>query len=67
MAWSPDGGLIAWVSVRDRATVVEAVPPNGRGRRVLARLAAGVRVNELSWSPDGRRLAFTADKPPPET
>jgi Tol biopolymer transport system component len=67
MAWSPDGGLIAWVGERGRATVIEAVLPNGRGHRVLTRLAAGVRVNELSWSPDGRRLAFTADKPPPET
>jgi Tol biopolymer transport system component len=66
MAWSPDGGQIAWVSVRQRATLIEAVRPNGRVRHVLARFAAGVQINVLTWSPDGRRLAFTAAKPPPE-
>jgi Tol biopolymer transport system component len=63
MAWSPDGGLIAWASGRR----IEVVRPNGRGRRVLARMAGGVEITALSWSPDGRRLAFTAAKPPPET
>jgi Tol biopolymer transport system component len=63
MAWSPDGGLIAWAN----GPRIEAVRPDGRRRRVLARLAGGVEIRELSWSPNGRRLAFTAAKPPPET
>jgi Tol biopolymer transport system component len=63
MAWSPDGGLIAWANGRR----IEAIRPDGRGHRILTRLADGVAVGALSWSPDGRRLAFTAAKPPPET
>ena len=63
-AWSPDGGQIAFVNVREDAVL--AIRPNGSDQHTLARLP-GAQIHDLSWSPDGRRLAFTASRKPPET
>jgi len=67
VAWSPDGRVIAWLDEPgDGKLYIKAVRPDGTGGRVLTRMAQGVVVGALSWSPDGRQLAFTASKPPPE-
>jgi TolB protein len=62
VAWSPDGRLIAWVDEHSGATLIHVVRPDGSGHRVLARMADRVVVFGLSWSPDSRRLAFSASK-----
>jgi WD40-like Beta Propeller Repeat len=51
-AWSPSGRRIAYVSTRDRLTVVDA---DGRGRRSLG--GWGISTSP-SWSPDGRYIAL---------
>jgi Tol biopolymer transport system component len=62
LAWSPDGKLIAWARWRGSETTIDVVRPDGRGHRVLTRLAERVQVTGLSWSPDSRRLAFSASR-----
>jgi Tol biopolymer transport system component len=62
IAWSPDGGLLAWVHGGPHGERIEAISPTGHGRRALVRFVSGIRVRELAWSPDGRRLVFTASK-----
>jgi len=53
--WSPDGTLIAFASLG----VIKVVAPDGSGRRDLI---PGLReVWEVSWSPDGRQIAFVQD------
>ena len=51
-AWSPSGRQIAYVSARDRLTVVDA---DGRHRRSLGGWGISTRP---SWSPDGRYIAL---------
>jgi Tol biopolymer transport system component len=53
-SWSPDARLIAF-ALGDR---VEAIRPDGGGRRTVVRLP-GKEIREVAWSPDGRRIAFT--------
>ena len=53
--WSPDGTLIAFASLG----VIKVTAPDGSGRRDLI---PGLReVWEVSWSPDGRQIAFVQD------
>ena len=55
-AWSPDRSRIAFVSWDRRILVVDA---DGDGRRLLFRLPDKYdEVTGLTWSPDGRRIAF---------
>jgi TolB protein len=50
-AWSPDGSRVVF----DAPGGIWAARPDGSGRK---KLVTG-NVGELSWSPDGRRLAYT--------
>ena len=63
-AWSPDGGLIAFVNGEGDAVMV--MRPDGADQHTIARVP-GAEIHDLSWSPDGRRLAFTASRKPRET
>jgi Tol biopolymer transport system component len=55
-AWSPDGGRIAFV----RTTSIWVVGSDGSSpRRLCGRCARGHLVQEVSWSPDGRTIAFS--------
>lgn len=51
-AWSPAGGVIAFVSERDGAPAIYLMNEDGTGQR---RVAPGVSP---VWSPDGTKLAF---------
>jgi Tol biopolymer transport system component len=56
--WSPDSRWIAF-PVADR---IDAVRPDGSGRRTLVRIP-GREIREVTWSPDGGRIAFVAVGP----
>jgi TolB protein len=58
VAWSPDGGQIAFL--RDHLSTEAAIwvmNASGRGARRLAR----GRLGEPTWSSDGRHIAFDRD------
>lgn len=61
-AWSPDGSEIAYVDTESGS--IMAIRPDGSGqRRILdvAELIGGVHlVYDVTWSPDGTKLAFMA-------
>jgi dipeptidyl aminopeptidase/acylaminoacyl peptidase len=55
-AWSPDG---LWLAYSTYDGEIWRVHPDGSGRQLIARLP-GKEVRHLLWSPDSRRLAYTA-------
>ena len=57
-AWSPTGGLIAYL---DQHQSLWFVRPDGSGRRLVLDLPP--RIAALSWSPDGTRIAITTQCP----
>ena len=61
-AWSPDDTRIAFADDDGR---VRVVAPDGSDQLTLIRLP-GAEISGLAWSPDGRQLAFTAQKEPRE-
>ena len=68
--WSPDGRLIAFVTfVTDdatgerRRTAIEVVAADGSDRRRLT-TRPGLLEDGMSWSPDGRYLAYVAAADP---
>jgi Tol biopolymer transport system component/DNA-binding winged helix-turn-helix (wHTH) protein len=68
-AWSPDGRAIAFLrrAGDDRATLV-TVPSNGGAEHPIAETRndemRGIpRLDSLSWSPDGRRIAASHHEP----
>jgi dipeptidyl aminopeptidase/acylaminoacyl peptidase len=71
-AWSPDGRWIAFIS--DRPGVLPKSPPDKRQVYVLPASGGEAQqitkaekgVNAFEWSPDSRRIAFTAEGPEPK-
>jgi Tol biopolymer transport system component/DNA-binding winged helix-turn-helix (wHTH) protein len=61
IAWSPDGRAIASSRVsKDGASGIFLVPPTGGPeRKIYSRSSTYWFGNELSWSSDGKYLAFT--------
>lgn len=69
LAWSPDGSRLAFASARhenwdlDRAVDIWTVSTDGS--ETPERLTeTGGEYSSLSWSPDGRRIAFLVDATP---
>ena len=62
-AWSPDGATIAFVREGDQATVC-TVPAIGGPVREL--VTAGTQILGLSWSPDGKWIAYGGEPHPGE-
>lgn len=57
-AWSPGGDKIAFTRWRYPEGIYLIDPASGGERRV----ADGDRLKEVTWSPDGKRLAYTEDQ-----
>jgi Tol biopolymer transport system component len=63
LSWAPDGSRLALASELDMdlgAHTLETIRPDGSGRRVLVRLAAGASpgIHGVAWSPRGDRIAY---------
>ncbi len=58
-AWSPDGGTIDFISTRSGSAQIWSIDPTGG--EAMQRSHFPVDVDNLKWSPDGKRFAFTAE------
>jgi len=56
--WSPDGKTIAFLSGREGATQIYAMPAQGGNAKKITSLSTG--ADNEKWSPDGRWIAFTS-------
>ena len=59
-AWSPDGGVIAFSSIRDGRPQIYVMEPNGAQLQNLTGDLA--RDREPAWSPIGTQLVFTSSR-----
>jgi len=55
--WSPDGSRIAFISKREKSSQIWTLPMDGGEAQPLTDLPRG-GLSSLSWSPDGKSLAF---------
>ncbi|MFN2525037.1 MAG: hypothetical protein ABR505_02060, partial [Actinomycetota bacterium] len=56
-AWSPDGKMIAYIHLGSNE--IRVMRPDGSGSRTVVRPPVPLEgLSGLSWSPDGRRIAF---------
>lgn len=62
-AWSPDGGTIAFVRDTGEAVGLFVIPALGGPERQIATNLAVESSMQISWSPDGRLLAYAAYGP----
>ncbi len=65
--WSPDGSQVAFLSNRrdlDKPSQVFLIPSDGGEAHPLTEIEG--EIDELSWSPDGKRLLCTVRKTDPE-
>jgi Tol biopolymer transport system component len=63
-AWSPDGSRIAFVRETDEGAGLFVVPALGGPERRIVGVGVSIEpYKQVSWSPDGRLLAYSAYAP----
>jgi Tol biopolymer transport system component len=62
-AWTPDG---RWITYSTGTGEIKQVHPDGSGTETIADLP-GQEVRDLTWSPDGKHLAYSARPFPKES
>jgi Tol biopolymer transport system component len=58
--WSPAGKLISYISTLTRS--IKVIPVEGGESKVVAELEQGRRAYDITWSPDGRKIAYTSNE-----
>ena len=58
--WSPRGDLIAFTRINGGRFAIGVMSPDGSGERIVAE---GYDVEEPTWAPNGRVLAFFRKEP----
>jgi dipeptidyl aminopeptidase/acylaminoacyl peptidase len=62
IALSPDGSEVAYATNRDDAFNLWIQPAHGVGEPRQRTTFTDIAVRQMAWSPDGRSLAFAADR-----